>query len=264
MAQLRMTQQGKRRPPVVLSIAGYDPSSGAGITADIKTMAAHGCYGVTCTTALTVQSTRGVARVVPVKGTVITATLEHLADDLDIAAVKIGMLGSADAAKAVARFLRKHSLENVVLDPIIKSSSGAELITKEGLKALKAHILPRAHVITPNIDEAAALSGISVTNRHDMEAAAVRLQKLGAHNVIITGGHMNPPYDLVCCAGKPPSVVRGRKIHARSTHGTGCAFSTALACQLALGRDLLVSARAAKRFVEAALKNPPGIGKGIL
>src|SRR5215510_1665958 len=108
-----MARHKKSRLPVVLSIAGHDPSSGAGITADIKTMAAHGCYGVTCITALTVQSTRGVARVVPIKGKVIAETLEHLADDLHIAAVKIGMLGSADAAKAVATFLRRHSIRNV-------------------------------------------------------------------------------------------------------------------------------------------------------
>jgi hydroxymethylpyrimidine/phosphomethylpyrimidine kinase len=259
-----MTQQGKRRLPVVLSIAGHDPSSGAGITADIKTMAAHGCYGVTCITALTVQSTRGVARVEPVQGKVIAETLEHLIDDLDIAAVKIGMLGSADAAKAVARFLRQHSLKNVVVDPIIKSSSGADLITKAGLQVLKAHILPRAHVITPNIDEAATLTGLPVTYRDEMEGAAVRLQKLGAYHVIITGGHLDPPQDMICRAGKPPVLLTSQKIHTRATHGTGCAFSTALACQLALGKDLLASARAAKRFVEAALKAPPGIGNGIL
>src|ERR1700749_2791979 len=119
-----MPTKTQKKPPVVLSIAGYDPSSGAGITADIKTMAAHGCYGVTCITALTVQSTQGVARVVPVKGKVIAETLERLVDDLDIAAVKIGMLGSADAARAVAGFLERHSIRNVVVDPIIQSSSG--------------------------------------------------------------------------------------------------------------------------------------------
>ncbi len=259
-----MTEQRKRRLPVVLSIAGHDPSSGAGVTADIKTATAHGCYGVTCITALTVQSSRGVARVEPVKGKVITETLERLIDDLDIAAVKIGMLGSEDAAKAVARFLQRHSLKNVVVDPIIKSSSGADLITKAGLRVLRAQILPRAHVITPNIDEAAALTGLPVTNHDEMQAAAVRLQKLGARNVIITGGHRNPPHDLVCRAGKPAVFLTGKKNHTRSTHGTGCAFSTALACQLALGHDLLQSAKAAKRFVEAALKKPPGIGSGIV
>jgi hydroxymethylpyrimidine/phosphomethylpyrimidine kinase len=258
-----MPQRKTRQHPVVLSIAGFDPSSGAGVTADIKTMAAHGCYGVTCITALTVQSTRGVARVEPVKGKVIAETLEHLMDDLDIAAVKIGMLGSAEAAKAVAAFLRRHSIRNVVLDPIIRSSSGADLISKAGVQVLKAYLLSRVDVITPNIEEAAALTGITIANPREMEAAASRLQKLGARNVIITGGHLDPPHDLVCCAGKKPTVLKGHKIHSRSTHGTGCAFSTSLACQLALGRDLLQAAKAAKHFVEASLRRAPAIGKGI-
>src|SRR5262245_44785547 len=120
-----MAPRRKAKPHVVLSIAGYDPSSGGGITAYVKTMAAQGCYGVTCIAALTVQSTRGVARVIPVPGRVIDQTLENLIDDVDIAAVKIGMLGSADAVRAVAAFLRRRTVPNVVLDPIIKSSSGA-------------------------------------------------------------------------------------------------------------------------------------------
>ncbi len=258
-----MAHRKKSQPLVVLSIAGHDPSSGAGITADIKTIAAHGCYGVTCITALTVQSTRGVARVDPVEGRVISETLEQLIDDLEIAAVKIGMLGSAEAARAVAAFLKRHSVRNVVLDPIINSSSGAPLISKEGLQVLKQRILSKAHVITPNIEEAAALTGMNVTNPGEMEASALRLHQMGARNVIITGGHLDPPHDLVSCAGQQPTVLKGRKISARSTHGTGCAFSTALACQLALGRDLLNAAKAAKRYVESALRNAPAIGKGI-
>src|SRR6478672_7828143 len=138
--------QKKAQLPVVLSIAGHDPSSGAGITADIKTIAAHGCYGVTCVTALTVQSSRGVRRVDPIEGRVISETLEQLMDDLDIAAVKIGMLGSGEVAKSVAAFLKRYSLRPVVLDPIINSSSGAELISKEGLQVLKERILGRACV----------------------------------------------------------------------------------------------------------------------
>src|SRR5947207_7574682 len=143
-------------PPVVLTVAGFDPSSGAGVTADIKTIAAHGCYGVTCVTALTVQSSRGVRRVDPIEGRVISETLEQLMDDLDIAAVKIGMLGSAEAVKSVAAFLKRYPLRPVVLDPIITSSSGTELISRDGLQVLKERILARACVITPNMDEAAA------------------------------------------------------------------------------------------------------------
>ena len=258
-----MSQPKKSQLPVVLSIAGYDPSSGAGVTADIKTIAAHGCYGVTCITALTVQSTRGVKGVKPVDGRVIAETLEILARDLEISAVKIGMLGSGAAANAVARFLSRHSIKNVVLDPIIKSSSGANLISTEGLRVLKKTLLAQADVITPNVDEAAALTGIHRATAEEMKSAAARLHQLGARNVIITAGHLHRPYDLLSREGKPLIFLRGRKISTRSTHGTGCAFSTALACRLALGSDLLSAAKAAKRYVESALRKAPAIGKGI-
>ena len=248
---------------MVLSIAGYDPSSGAGVTADIKTIAAHGCYGVSCITALTVQSTAGVARVQPVAGQLIEETLEQLVDDLDIAAVKIGMLGSADAARAVSAFLKRRSLRNVVLDPIIKSSSGMDLISGSGLKILKEQILKQADVITPNIEEAGTLAGIPVATPAQMRAAAGRLHQLGVRSVIITGGHLNRPWDLLSRDNRQPVILKGKKVRSRSTHGTGCAFSTALACQLALGRDLLTAAEVAKRFVEAALRHAPAIGKGI-
>jgi hydroxymethylpyrimidine/phosphomethylpyrimidine kinase len=253
----------KTQLPVVLSIAGHDPSSGAGITADIKTIAAHGCYGVTCITALTVQSSRGVRRVDPVEGRVISETLEQLMGDLDITAVKIGMLGSVEAAKSVAAFLKRYSLRPVVLDPIINSSSGDELISKEGLKVLKERILGRACVITPNIDEAAVLTDLRVSTLSEMEGAALRLQQMGAHNVIVTGGHIDPPHDLIREKDGRITILKGRKISSRSTHGTGCAFSTALACNLALGRELIDAGKAAKRYVESALRSSPAMGKGI-
>jgi len=259
-----MPKTNKRRRPVVLSIAGYDPSSGAGITADIKTMAAHGCYGVTCITALTVQSTRGVRRVEPVAGQVITGTLEELAADMEIAAVKIGMLGSADAARAVTEFLKRHQPHNVILDPVLISSSGAQLLSTEGEQILKEHLLALALVITPNIDEAAALTGLPVANLDEIASAAARLRALGARNVVITGGHLNPPVDLISReSSKRPVVLTGKKVASHGTHGTGCAFSSALACNLALGKDLLSSIKNAKRFVEAALKKAPGVGKGL-
>lgn len=259
-----MVNKKTKQRPVILSIAGYDPSSGAGITADIKTIAMHGCYGITCITALTVQSTQGVKRVDSVEGRIITETLEELMDDLDIAAVKIGMLGSAEAAKAVAAFLRRHPLRLVVLDPIFKSSSGAELISKEGLQVLQDRILAQAYVITPNIEEAAALTGLKIGNPDDMGPAAIRLHAMGARNVIITGGHLDVPIDFVSAEiGKRLTMLKGVRIAGGSTHGTGCAFSTALACNLALGKELTTAAKAAKRFVESALKGTHSLGRGI-
>jgi hydroxymethylpyrimidine/phosphomethylpyrimidine kinase len=258
-----MPNRKKRQRRVVLAIAGYDPTSGAGVTADIKTITAHGCYGVSCITALTVQSTRGVMRVEPLAGSLIAETLEQLFDDVEISAVKIGMLGSAEAAKAVVQFLDRHNVRHVVLDPIIRSSSGARLISEKGLQVLKEKLLRKASVITPNVEEAAALTGMSVGNPAEMEAAAAQLHHLGPRDVIITGGHLDSPHDLISRAGQPSALLKGRKIPGTSTHGTGCAFSTSLACELALGRDLLQAARAAKRFVTSALQNAPAIGKGI-
>ena len=258
-----MPAKDKKARPIVLSIAGYDPSSGAGITADIKTMAAHGCYGVTCITSLTVQSTQGVKRVEHVDGRVITETLEELLSDFSISAIKIGMLGSAEAARAVSAFVRRNQLGNVVLDPILKSSSGADLISRDGAAVMKERMLSLVHVITPNIDEAAALTGLTVGNPEEVETAARRLHEMGVRNVIITGGHLDPPSDFVSPAGgRENKWLEGKKVEGRSTHGTGCAFSTALACNLALGLNLLDAARAAKQYVANALKKAVQVGKG--
>src|SRR5215472_7928290 len=253
-----MAQHKPTARPVVLSIAGHDPSSGAGITADIKTIAAHRCYGVTCITALTVQSTRGVKQVEAVEGRMITQILEELSTDLDIAAVKIGMLGSAEAARAVAAFLKRNQPRNVVLDPVLKSSSGAELISSEGIEVLRQRLLGLALVITPNAEEAGALTGLKTTTAAQIEAAALELRRAGAHNVILTGGHLNPPRDLVMLEShREPIILTGEKISSRSTHGTGCAFSTSLACRLAMGKSVLDSARYAKAYVESALRKAP-------
>ena len=248
--------------PVILTIAGFDPSSGAGITADIKTISTHKCYGVSCITALTVQSTGGVKRVDPVEGRIITETLEELVNDVDIAAIKIGMLGSAEAARAVVAFLKRNKVAHVVLDPVIRSSSGAELLPKDGVQLLKEKMLGLTTVITPNIAEASVLTGLSVTVAADMVAAAEALHDMGARNVVITGGHLDPPVDLVSRDGREPELLLGSRIMSSSTHGTGCAFSTSLACHLALGKSLLDSARAAKSYVESAIRSAPGIGKG--
>ena len=262
-----MASRQRTGPPVVLSVAGHDPSSGAGVTADIKTIAAHGCYAVTCITALTVQSTQGVKRFETVDARVITECLEELAADFSIAAMRIGMLGSAEAARVVGAFIRRHKPGNVVLDPILKSSSGTELISSDGARMLKQKLLPLADVITPNMEEAAALTGLPVDNVEQMPAAGVELHKLGARNVIITGGHLDPPVDLLSLAeGRGIKLFTGKKISGRSTHGTGCAFATALACNLALGRSLTDATNAAKQYVASAMKAavPLGTGKGPL
>jgi hydroxymethylpyrimidine/phosphomethylpyrimidine kinase len=256
------------KPPVVLTIAGFDPSSGAGVTADIKTIAAHGCYGVACITAMTVQSTAGVRRVEVVDPALVTETLQELATDIPIAAVHIGMLGSAKVVKAVAEFLGQCSskkLPNVVLDPILKSSSGADLLDAPGLKLLIERLIPLADVITPNVDEAATLTGLKVTDLEEMRAAAGKLHQKGSAAVVITGGNLDKAIDLLSFTtkrGVEQEVFKAERQRSNSTHGTGCAFATAMACHLALERGLAEAALLAKTYVTAAIAAGHPLGRG--
>ncbi len=256
-------------PPVILTIAGFDPSSGAGVTADIKTIAAHGCYGVACITAMTVQSTAGVRGVELVDPSLVTATLEELAADIPIAAVHLGMLGGAKVVKAVAEFLSsrtgKSKLPNVVLDPILKSSSGADLLDAAGTKVLIEKLIPLADVITPNTEEAAVLTGMKVTDLDAMRAAAAKLHEMGAKAVVVTGGHLDKAIDLLSFttkSGVEQEVFKAERQRSNSTHGTGCAFSTAMACHLALDRGLAEAALLAKTYVTAAIAAGHPLGRG--
>jgi hydroxymethylpyrimidine/phosphomethylpyrimidine kinase len=253
-------------PTVVLTIAGFDPSSGAGVTADIKTIAAHGCYGVACITAMTVQSTAGVRRADPCDPALVSDTLQELAADVNIGAVHIGMLGSGKVASVVADFLTRKKLPNVVLDPILKSSSGAALLDRDGAKVLAADLLPLATVVTPNVDEAAVLTGLPVTNLDQMKAAAVRLHAMGAGAVVITGGHLDQAIDLLSFQtkrGVEQEAFKSERQRSNSTHGTGCAFATAMACHLALDRGLPEAVLLAKAYVSAAISKGHPLGKGI-
>jgi hydroxymethylpyrimidine/phosphomethylpyrimidine kinase len=253
-------------PPVVLTIAGFDPSSGAGITADIKTIAAHECYGVACITALTVQSTQGVRRVVGVDPMIIAETLEELVTDVTLAAVHIGMLGNRQVVEVVADFLVRAQLSHVVLDPILKSSSGADLLDAPGTRLFIDRLLPLAEVITPNLDEASVMTGIAVTNLNQMRQGAARLHSLGAANVVVTGGHLEKAIDLLSfttARGIEEEVFKADRQQSNSTHGTGCAFSTALACHLAHGRGLPEAVLLAKAYVSAAIANAHPIGQGV-
>ena len=257
------------KPPIVLTIAGFDPSSGAGVTADIKTIAAHGCYGVACITAMTVQSTGGVRRVEAIDPELVTETLGELTADMPVAAVHIGMLGTAKIAKAVAEFLGRRSgkskLPNVVLDPILKSSSGADLLDAAGVKLLIEKLLPLADVITPNVDEAAALTGLKVTDLEEMRAAAAKLHEMGSEAVVITGGHLEKAIDLLSFRTKrgiEQEVFKAERQKSNSTHGTGCAFATAIACHLALDRGLAEASLLAKTYVTAAIAAGHPLGRG--
>jgi hydroxymethylpyrimidine/phosphomethylpyrimidine kinase len=257
-------------PRVVLTIAGFDPSSGAGVTADIKTIAAHECYGLACITAVTVQSTTGVRRVESVDPGLVTDTLEELASDIPIAAVHIGMLGTAKVVRAVADFLSGRSgkarLPNVVLDPILKSSSGMDLLDAAGARLLIEKLIPLADVITPNVDEAAVLTGLKVTGLDEMRTAAAKLHEMGSAAVVITGGHLEKAIDLLSFttkSGLEQEVFKAERQRSNSTHGTGCAFATAIACHLALDRGIAEAALLAKTYVTAAIAAGHPLGRGI-
>src|SRR5438552_6162222 len=175
-------------PPVVLTIAGFDPSSGAGITADIKTIAAHGCYGIAAITASTVQATEGVRRVVPAESDLLTQTVQELAADFQVSAVHIGMLGTGNIAASVADFLEAAKPPNIVLDTVLSSTSGTSLLDEPGICVLRERLLPLATVMTPNVAEAAALTGLDISEVEEMKQAAMRLHEMGAKGVVVTGG----------------------------------------------------------------------------
>jgi len=261
-------------PPVLLSIAGYDPSSGAGITADVKTAAAQGCYAVTCITSVTVQSSKGVFEVLPLDGDFVAYTLRVLTEDVDVAAVRVGMLGSAAIASVVASTLKALDLRNVVIDPVLLSSSGTPLLDEPGLQVLREKLLPLADVITPNVNEAAVLAETGepqisapwVDILNWLRMTADKLRGMGSRAVLITGGHLaeaNDYLSYVQNGAVKEEVFLGTHIQSGATHGTGCAFATSIACQLALGHDLRRAIHAAKEYVRRAIEAAYPVGQGI-
>lgn len=247
--------------PIVLSIAGYDPSSGAGITADVKTAAAHECYAITCITAVTVQTTEKVFAVEPLRAEIVRDTLYELVRDMPPAAVRIGMLGSGEVAEVVADFLETTRLRNVVLDPVLRSTSGAALIDERGEQVIRARLLKAVDVCTPNEAEARVLAECEASP----EGLARELHRKGCPAVVITGGEREDSGDLLSF-GDQQEWLRAEKIRSRATHGTGCAFATAIACNLALGRQLREAVVEAKFYVRRAITlgsdEPLGHGRG--
>jgi hydroxymethylpyrimidine/phosphomethylpyrimidine kinase len=248
-------------PPILLTIAGFDPCCGAGTVADLKTFAAHGCYGVAAITSLTVQNTQGVQAVHNTPSAELREQLEVLAKDCDIAAVKIGMLGNRGNAAVVGEFLDAHKFGQVVLDPVMKSSTGTELLDAGGIKYVATELLKRASVLTPNVPEAEILSGLEIKDVAGMEAAARKIAELGARAVIVKGGHMERAVDVVF-DGNELVQLGGDKVKIENTHGTGCTFASALTAQLAAGRGLIEAATLAKAYVTKAIEKGYAIGKG--
>jgi hydroxymethylpyrimidine/phosphomethylpyrimidine kinase len=263
-------------PASLLTIAGFDPSSGAGMTADLKVFAAFGAYGLACPTAWTVQSTVGVQRVSAADPAFVRETLDCLSSDITIAGVKIGMLTDAAILAAVITwlhsFLQQFPTAPVVLDPVLRSSSGHSLLSEDAVPLLRHELLPLVSVVTPNLAEAELLSSIPIDSRASAEAAgaAIRALMCRAGAVVVTGGHLpgadvpegNAPDDLILLPNEPPRWISGEWIETSSTHGTGCAFSSALLALLVQGASLPEAVRGAKRYIEGALRAAYPVGKG--
>jgi hydroxymethylpyrimidine/phosphomethylpyrimidine kinase len=239
----------------VLTIAGSDSGGGAGIQADLKTFAALGTYGCSVITALTAQNTRAVTAIHEVPADFVSAQLDAVFDDIEIAAVKIGMLASSAIIEAVAAGLERHAARNVVLDPVMVAKSGDRLLRPDAVAALKARLLPLATVITPNLPEAGDLLGLEAPrDEAGMIAAAEGLRALGPRAVLVKGGHMEEAdsIDILDDGGEPLTLVAPR-VATANTHGTGCTLSSAIAALLGRGLPLREAVRDAKAFLTAAI-----------
>jgi hydroxymethylpyrimidine/phosphomethylpyrimidine kinase len=245
-----------------LTIAGSDPGGGAGIQADLKTFAALGVYGTSAITAITAQNSLGVYAVTPVTPEMVAAQIEAVLSDFGADAVKIGMLGNAPNVEVVADALVRYPLASAVLDPVMMATHGARLIDEAGVAALRGRLLALVTVVTPNLAEAAALTGRPVRTMLEMRDAAAMLTDMGARAVIVKGGHLESAPADVLYDGRHFTELSGERVETRHTHGTGCVFSSALAARLAHGDSLVDAAQAAKVFVIHALRHVPGLGQG--
>ena len=241
--------------PVALTIAGSDSSGGAGIQADLKTFAALGVFGASVITALTAQNTKGVTGIHPVPADFVTAQLEAVFSDLDIGAVKIGMVADVAIIDAIAATLKRVRPKAVVLDPVMVATSGDRLLGAGPVDALKTRLIPLANIVTPNLPEAAALLSEGIASSPDaIEAQGRRLLALGARAVLIKGGHGEGPESVdYLLTQNSVETLSAPRIATRNTHGTGCSLSSAIAAGLAKGEDLATAVRNAKAFISAAI-----------
>jgi hydroxymethylpyrimidine/phosphomethylpyrimidine kinase len=251
--------------PRVLSIAGSDSGGGAGIQADLKTMAALGCYGMTAITALTAQNTTGVRAIHPVPLQMLSDQIDAVVEDIGVDAVKIGMLHSAETVRTVAAAIARHGLRRIVLDPVMVATSGSVLIDRQAVSVLVQELFAKADVVTPNLDEAALLVGRALASEADMEIAGWRLLDMGAKAVLVKGGHLagDTVSDLLLMQGSAPCWMRAPRIDSPNTHGTGCTLSSAIASQLALGASLTEAVELARKYVRGALAAGATVRTGV-
>jgi len=246
----------------ILSIAGSDPSGGAGIQADLKTILAHGAYGMSVITALTAQNTLGVYGIYDIPPEFVKAQLDAVMGDIFPDALKIGMVSNAPIIQVLVENLSKHRPKHIVLDPVMLSTSGSKLLSDAAVHDLIHHLIPMGDLLTPNIPEAEALCSISITTHDHMEKAAQYLYQKFRVPILLKGGHLDKSCDDLLMTDTGPFWISGERLNTTNTHGTGCTLSSAIACQLARGHSLLESVVAAKAYVTQALKSHLDIGAG--
>jgi len=259
--------------PVIFAIAGFDPSGGAGIIADIRTIVAFGCTPVAAVTSLTMQNSTGVSGAIHQTAESLRAQISAVVGEFSVAAVKIGMLPTPESVLEVARLLQETKMPAPVVDPVLRSTSGYELMEPKAREVWLSELMPLARLITPNIPEAEILTGIEITNEHDMREAAHKLREMGARAVLIKGGHLEEKSGVrgrrsvgvdrnrhaidVLDEGGSVKVFRDEWIDAPPVRGTGCMLSSAIAASFGRGRNLQDSVGAAKRFVADAIRHAP-------
>jgi hydroxymethylpyrimidine/phosphomethylpyrimidine kinase len=250
---------------IALTIAGVDPSGGAGIVADIKTFFSFGVFPTSAISSITFQNTQGVFGAEHQSAESIRGQIEPILDDYEVAAVKTGMLPTLEVIEEAAAIISERGLKNIVVDPVVRSTSGFDLIDNAALRSLIENLFPLGDLITPNIPEAERISGVAVETEQDVHDAASVMRKLGARNVLIKGGHLQVTAGVArdyLFIGDELTLLEGEYFETTATHGTGCTLSSAIAANLALGNDLKTSVEIAKRFVNEAIRTAPMIGRG--
>ena len=250
------------RPPVALTIAGSDSGGGAGIQADLKTFAALGVHGTSAVTAVTAQNTTGVSGYVELPLDIVRAQIDDVVADLAPAAAKTGMLSSAEIIETVAAAVEEHGITALVVDPVMVAKGGARLLREDAVAALRRRLLPLAAVITPNLPEAEVLLGRGVASRAEREQAARDLVGLGCRAAVVKGGHAEADADDVAFDGERVTWLPGERIATPNTHGSGCAFSAAIAAELAKGATVADALREAKAFIAGAIRSSLEVGRG--
>ena len=248
--------------PSALTIAGSDSGGGAGIQADLKTFAALGVYGTSALTAITAQNTVAVTAVHEMPTDIIAAQIEAVISDIGADAVKTGMLSSSAIVEVVARELKRHRVERLVVDPVMVAKSGDSLLKDEAVAALRTQLLPLALVVTPNVPEAEVLTGMTITSQDDMRRAAEMIVGMGARGVVVKGGHMAGPATDLFYDGSRFQEFTAPRIETVNTHGTGCTFASAVAAGLARDMSVLDAVAQAKEYVTEAIRRSFPIGQG--